>query len=36
MHLMPSSAERTREAIHAVFGPAGASADGTYMAQIGD
>jgi integrase len=35
-HLTPSSAERTRKAIDAVFGPAGASADGTYMAQIGD
>lgn len=35
-HLMPSSAERTRKAIDAVFASAGAPADGAYMAQVGD
>ena len=35
-HLMPSSAERTRKAIDAVFASRKGSADGTYMAQVGD
>jgi integrase len=35
-HLMPSSAERTRKAIDAVFASGGAPSDGTYMAQVGD
>jgi integrase len=35
-HLMPSSAERTRKAIDAVFDPDGAATDGTYVAQVGD
>jgi integrase len=35
-HLMPSSAERTRKAIDAVFASAGAPADGASMAQVGD
>ena len=35
-HLMPSSAERTRKAIDAVFASARAPADGAYMAQVGD
>jgi hypothetical protein len=34
-HLMPSSAERTRRAIDAVFAVDGPAADGTYMAQDG-
>jgi integrase len=35
-HLMPSSAERTRNAIDALFAPEGSAPDGTYMAQVGD